>query len=265
MKIETLISTMNLSTKKECMNLLNSMNLTKNSIIINQCTKVDKLLNIYNENYKVFSFFEKGLSKSRNRAIEKSNSDICVIADDDLQYVDDFESIVNLAYSEFPDADIIAFYVENAKPINSNKKGRLHFLNTMRLCSVQLSLKLNSIKKHNIKFDENFGTGSDCFVHGEENIFLIDCLRKKLKIYYYPAKIATLKTSESTWFKGFDEKFFCATGAQFYRMTKSMYFLLILQFSIRKRNLYKTKFSIISVIKMMLDGVNKEKKIMGKC
>ena len=81
-----------------------------------------------------------------------------------------------------------------------------------------------------------FGSGNKYYM-GEENIFLYDCLKKKLNIYYMPVKIGTLKViNESRWFKGYNSNFFKVKGTVFYRMTNHLYILLILQFAIRKRN-----------------------------
>ena len=42
------------------------------------------------ENIRVINSFEIGLSKSRNLAIKNALGDICIIADDDIEYVEDF-------------------------------------------------------------------------------------------------------------------------------------------------------------------------------
>ena len=61
----------------------------------------------------VISVNEKGLSRSRNKAILNSNADICVIADDDMYYSNQYELNVSKGYKKYPDADIIAYYVDS--------------------------------------------------------------------------------------------------------------------------------------------------------
>ena len=52
---------------------------------------------------------------------------------------------------------------------------------------------------HGIYFNQCFGGGTE-YSHGEDNLFLTDCLRKGLKIYAYPEYIAKLtEERKSTW------------------------------------------------------------------
>ena len=143
MKIEVLISTMNL---KDQQDLLKKMNVD-GSVIINQ-TKNKSLTDIETGKNKLFSYEEKGLSKSRNKAIEHSNADICIIADDDLRYEDDYEKIVEEGYIKYPDADIIVFYVDNvddSKKRRVRREGKINLLTSMKVQSVQMTLKRKSI------------------------------------------------------------------------------------------------------------------------
>lgn len=259
MNIGVLISTMNLQDKKDYSNLLNNLNIKKNSVVINQCPNIKtNLKDIDNGSNQLYNFFEKGLSKSRNHAINKSQFDICVIADDDMRYVDGFEKIIFEAFNNFPNADIIAFYVSSDNPNNKKNKlkyGKINKLNSLKIQSVQLAFKKKSIVNNGILFDEKFGAGTDLYM-GEENIFIFDCIKKGLNIYSYPVEIAKLDNSESTWFEGYNKKFFVVKGACFYRMSKYFWIFLCLQFLIRKRRLYKTNYSFIEAFKLMIEGVN---------
>lgn len=256
MKIEVLISTMNL---KDQQDLLKKMNVD-GSVIINQ-TKNKSLTDIETGKNKLFSYEEKGLSKSRNKAIEHSNADICIIADDDLRYEDDYEKIVEEGYIKYPDADIIVFYVDNvddSKKRRVRREGKINLLTSMKVQSVQMTLKRKSIIKNKIKFNENFGAGTELY-SGEENIFLKDCLKKKLKIYYIPKKIATIQDNNSTWMKGYDKQYFMAKGATFYEMFKFLYPFIILQFAVRKKKKYSKDMSVLKAIKYMFKGVKQYK------
>ena len=259
MDIEVLISTMNIKSKEQHKKLIDKMNIKGSSIVINQCPNDEIMVqDISNGKNKIFSYCEKGLSRSRNAAIKKCSSSIALLADDDMSYVDNYESIIKYAYKKYNDADIIAFYVSsdnrnNVKP--KLKEGRISVLDSFKIQSVQLSFKTESIKKKNITFDEKFGAGSSLYM-GEENIFLSDCLRSKLKIYSYPKEIAHLENRESTWFKGYDEEYFKIKGSCFYRINKRWWLLLCLQFIIRKRKEYKNTISSRKALKKMLEGKN---------
>ncbi len=267
MKLQVLLSIMN---KKDIKDHLKQMNIKKNYVVINQITKENiPLIKEESPFNKIISVKEKGLSKSRNLAIRNSEANLGLIADDDMCYVDDYESIITNAYLKYPMADIIAFEVEyEDKNIKKKtlKEGRLNFMTSMKISSVQITMNLDSIKDKKITFDELFGAGST-YIMGEENIFLSDCLKKKLKIYYVPIKIGTLKLAhQSSWFKGYNKEYFYSKGAVFYRMAKKIHILLILQFAYRKKHLYKQETSFLSATKWMLSGAKQYrlKKKKGK-
>lgn len=262
MKCEVLVSTMN---KTDYYQLKKEMNLN-DCVIINQVTNNADLIRAEENDLKFLSFREKGLSKSRNKAINNSTAEICMLADDDMYYLDGYEKAVCKAYNDHLDADMIAFVVphDNRKSKKILKEGKVNFLNIMRIQSVQVSFKRKSIIEKNIRFDENFGAGTKYFC-GEETIFLNDCRRSGLNIYFVPVEIARLKdTGVSTWFKGFDKQYFYTRGAIYYRMSKKIYMILILQFAIRKYKMYKNECGFFKAIKLMLEGKREYKKDRSK-
>ncbi len=258
MKLEVLISTVNLDENKK---LIKNMNIKGYSTTINQIIKKDYEApkDVTTGKNVLYSYHEKGLSKSRNKAFLKSRADICTIADDDMYYLDDYEKTILDAYKKYPDADIIAFYVEHGNRLKKQKEGKVGFLKSMRISSVQLTFKRKSIVDRKIFMDELFGTGSK-YYYGEENIFLFDCLRQNLKIYYVPQKIAILKDSTSSWSRENTIELHKIRGATFYRMSKIWYPLLIIQFAIRKRKKYKG-LSTFTIIKSMFQGAKEYKGI----
>ena len=266
MNLDVLISTMELYTEEENNNLLKQMNINSNSITISQ-VKNNIEINEKNSTNKLFVYKEKGLSKSRNMAIKKSVADICVIADDDIIYVDNYEQIIKQAYEENNDADIIIFKIDdkNDDRKNSNiKVNKIDFINTMRVCSNQITFKRERILKNNIYFDELFGSGSKyCF--GEDTIILCDALKQKMKIVYVDKLICIKPKNKSSWFKGYNKDYFLSRGAVFYRMSCRLYIFLILQFAIRKRNKYIKNISMFQSIHYMIKGANEYKKFIRRC
>lgn len=198
-----------------------------------------------------------GLSASRNEAISYAQSeDICQIADDDMIFVDNYKEIVENAYKEFPEADVIVFYVDlenHAIARSSIPKGRMHYLNAMRTSSVQISFKKSSLERVGLNFDERFGIGAT-YGSGEENILLFDALRNGLKLYSYPVKIASLRKRESHWDRSHTPENCRKRGAIYKRMTKRWYWLLILQFAIRKRKMMLPEISLFDNIRYMFQG-----------
>lgn len=204
-----------------------------------------------------------GLSASRNDALNLAPyTAICQIADDDMVFVEDYEKLVDQAYQEFPDADMIVFYVDQERSELSKKplkKGKMNHITAMKTSSVQISFKKSSLVDRGITFDERFGIGAP-YTFGEENILLFDALRKGLKIYSYPEKIATLRDRESHWDRTPTPSLCQNRGAVFKRMSPKWYWLLIIQFAIRKRQMMRPEISILANLKYMFQGAREFQK-----
>ena len=263
MRLQTLISTMNL---KDSNRLISEMNVSGDFVIVNQ-SKGAKYRETGNKK-KVITIDEKGLSKSRNLALKKCVSEIALIADDDIEYVDGYEQTIKNGFIKYPDADVIAFYLDSEDEKNKKprlKTGRIRGIRYFKVASWQLAIKVDSLRTNNIQFDEEFGAGSK-YIMGEENILLSDIKHKGLKIYSYPVKIGNVcEKHKSTWFTRYDQKYFESRGAGYYRMSKRFYRLYIIQFALRKRRLFLKDSDFKSSIKYMLEGAAEyRKKLMVK-
>jgi len=263
-KIEVLIATMHKENKKEVLDLLGDMNINSDSVIVSQCNKTD-IERFRYKNYNVTCIYstERGLSKSRNLALQYASADIVMIADDDIRYNDDYTGIVMNAYNVHPEYDILTFKVKDDKKYFNERK-RLNGILSHKVISYEITMRLSSIK--NIFFNTIFGTGSSYFQHGEENIFLNSCIKKKKKIMYIPQKIACLMENRrpSTWFTGFDEKYMIDKGALYYELSSLLVLPNILQFVFRKYSLYKENMNCFSAMYYMLLGVLKYKRILNR-
>ncbi|MCR4656443.1 MAG: glycosyltransferase family 2 protein [Lachnospiraceae bacterium] len=273
MRLQVLLSAMNLKDES----YVDSLNITSDAVVVNQwseqspyadtlrdeCGNVTGILSIerikrnnINGDMHEVVFIEssqKGLSRSRNMAIEASNADICILCDNDVEYVPYYDRIILKAFEKYSDADLIVFYIkrkEKPEP-NYKKEKRMGYLSVLKIFSPEIAFKRDSIK--GISFNPMFGAGAR-YQMGEENIFLYDCLKKGKKIYYVPVKIAELREEESTWFKGYDREFFVSRGANYAMMTKTFYPVLILQYAVRKRKLYKDETSFVNAVKYMFEG-----------
>lgn len=195
--------------------IIRRSNIYSDCVIINQCNENSKK-RITIDNNKVCLWVntpERGLSKSRNLAIDNSSSDICLIADDDEIFVNNIDNIILKAYRKIPQADIIVFDIKNYQKNIRNKIFKFNRLQLLRVSSVQITFKKKAIKDNNIKFDVKLGAGTGNGA-GEENKFLLDAYDKGLQIYHYPINIAELReNNDSTWFKGYDEDYFYKRGA----------------------------------------------------
>ena len=253
-RVQLLVSTM----KRKDISWFDKLNSSSEAIIINQCgrkgkTEITRGLN----NILWIDSDEIGLSKSRNTALKNATGEYLVITDDDLEYVDGYEEIICNAFEKNPQADIIVFKVEGIERI-FKKYGKtakkISYLSSLHVSSVEIVVRNSSIKKTNIRFAEEFGAGAK-YRMGEENIFLFDCLKSGLKIYYEPQVIAKLHMNESTWFSGYNKKYFLDRGA----VSRKLYgditgLFMIIVFAIKNHRKCKSTMSIIRALRYMLGG-----------
>lgn len=258
-KIQVLCATMH---QKDIYCKYKEMNIKTDAIFANQSDHFSfQEMNIDNNNVKVITTKYRGVSNNRNFALLNATSDICIFADDDITYYDDYVQQVQKAYDELPDADIILFnYSKKDGYSNDIKKiHRVRFWNFMRYGAVRITAKTKSIKKNNIVFNEMFGGGCP-YCSGEDNLFLKESLYKGLKIYAYPYTLVDLQESDSSWFEGHNEKYFYDHGAFLQAGFPFLkYFLAILFYIKYKKN--KLDKNNISLSKM-INGIRGFKKGM---
>lgn len=196
---QVLISTRNLQSDQQVESLIHKMNITTKYLIVNQ--SLDYKGNIKDCN--VITRCEKGLSKSRNTAIENASNNIVLLADDDVIYEDNYKDVILNAYDKYENADIICFYVESLNKKRKIKRmptGKVGYIKAMRIVSFEISFKRDIIMDKNLKFKENLGAGTK-LGRGEELDFICSAIRAGLKVMFVNKKIAQVEQKESTWFK----------------------------------------------------------------
>lgn len=253
-KIEVLISAM----YQSGYNIFKTTNISTDALLINQCDKNAEELLIEGDNQlRIISTIERGLSKSRNKAIDNAQGDICLLCDDDELLYDSYSEKIREAYRKYPDADIICFQVFFEGKKYTGKPYRVGFVKALRISSVQISFRLRSIRQANVKFDVKYGSGTP-MGSGEENIFMYDCLKKGLKVYYVPVPIGEVSQAESKWFNGFNDSYFLKRGMIINRMMGKIGYLYCLYFAITKYNLYKESTSLKKALVLMNKGMKQQ-------
>lgn len=252
MTVELLISTMH----QQNYALLDNINLCSNAVVVNQCDKDETVVLTHRGNrVKWINTTQRGLSRSRNMAIQNATADICMLADDDMEYRADYVNTVCAAFAETK-ADMIGFQVQGIEKEfkkYASEKRRISYLSSMKMASVELAFKRTAFLEKAIQFDELIGAGTP-FLMGEENALLFQCFRKKLKIFYVPQVIADLHLGNSTWFTERNETYFMGKGASFAAMNTPFTALFIWQFAIRKRKLYQKESTVFHAVRQMFKG-----------
>lgn len=263
MNLEVLISCMN----QQDMRIAEQTGIQTDALIINQCPQAEysddassdsNTIGVQNSshvNIRMLNTNTRGLSKSRNLAIQHASGDVCLLCDDDEQLDSSYEKVILKAYEALPDADIICFRISNQPSRLKQKKQRLTKGTAMRIASWQITFRRESILKSGIRFDEDMGAGTGNG-GGEEVKFLRDCIKAGLKAYYVPKSIGTVAQTESTWFKGFDRDFFYKRGiTNRYMLGLPLAVLYAAYYTFVKRELYKDYVTPWQSFKYTLDGI----------
>jgi len=226
-------------------------------LIINQLLKNTKKKSnsiLIKENIKILNEYSKGLSKSRNIGLHNTSAEITIPTDDDVVFFPNLEDTIKTAFGHYPDADIITFQTIDATTNKLRKKYKKkpfkHNIRTLlKVSSIEIAYKTKSINKHRIKYDEKFGLGTNKPT-GEETIFLINALRKGLKIYYFPFPLCShpLETS-NTWY---NKNLILAKGALFKKIFPITYLIAIILFAITKYK--KSNFTFLKFLKLLFKG-----------
>ena len=134
----------------------------------------------------------------------------------------------------------------------NKKKKRLRIYNSLRFTSCRIAFKRKKIDNCKIVFNNLFGAGAK-YSNGEDTLFLVDCLKNKLKVYSSKKNIGIVYQKKSTWFNGYNEKYFFDKGALFTAISDKFRFFLILQFLLRHKE-FLTELKFFYSLKTMLDG-----------
>jgi glycosyltransferase involved in cell wall biosynthesis len=260
--IEVLVAAMN----QKNADLYQRLGLRTDAVIANQTDHFGyEEYHLNGNTVKVISTNERGVGKNRNMALLNASADICLLGDDDLTYQPDYAEIIQEAFAELPDADMIIFNLTDAtspdkRIITKISRVRLH--NFLRYGAPRIAFRRMSLLKANIWFSLLYGGGTK-YSSGEDNLFLREALARGLKIYTYPRKIAETQQETSSWFKGFNEKYFFDRGVlianAFPQMKHFAVFYTALHLkSISELSIRQTLRSLLRGIKAFKDGITYE-------
>lgn len=180
MRLQVLLSAMNLKDES----YVDTLNITSDAVVVNQCSKQSpyadtvrdpsglvnpslsieriKRENINGDTHEVvfIESSERGLSRSRNMAIEKAEADICILCDNDVEYVSGYERLILRAFEKHKDADVLVFYIRRKeKPVpNYQREKRMGYLSVLKIFSPEIAFRRGNIK--DIRFDTLFGAGA---------------------------------------------------------------------------------------------------------
>lgn len=244
---------------------IEEMNIHSDVVFANQCEYTSyEEIEFDGHSAKMISTQTKGVGVNRNIALMYANADICLFADDDVVYKDNMVELITSEFHNHPDADVIIFHFDT----NDDKRSQRKYPKTkkcgkfmpMPWGAIRIAARLDSIKRANVCFTTLFGGGT-IFPSGEDSIFLTD-LRKAGMIFYVSKEtIGEVSFDTSTWFTGFDEKFYYGKGAFYQAARPAFKYFWMLYMAWRTSNESDMKF--FDKLKWMSYGSKGYKKMIS--
>lgn len=217
MKFEVLVATMDQQNDA----FLDAMGMHSNAIICNQNPDRTAYRAYQKDGRSIrwYDFQERGVGLNRNNALHRATAEICLLADDDVEFFPGYEQTIVQAFERYPKADVIVFNIEGAdgkRRTVSHRAKRIRGYNCGQYGAVRIAFRRMSVVKNAISFNQLFGGGC-MFTAGEDIIFLRTCIKKGLRVVAVPDCILRLTDQRpSTWYHGHDQKFYEDFGSGYY-------------------------------------------------
>ncbi len=215
MTLQLLVAAMN----REPLALAEEMGIDSDAVIVSQGERYAyEELRWKEHDIRCFHMAERGVGLSRNHSLLRADADISLFSDEDIIYEPGYEQKVLAAFEEHPQADLLFFNVRampGRETYHNEGIGRVRWYNSGRYPTYSLAVRTRRVHQKNITFSLLFGGGAK-YSAGEDSLFIRDCLKAGLKAYKVPVTIGHERERESTWFTGYNEKFFYDRGVLYH-------------------------------------------------
>ena len=244
------------------------MNLRCDAIIANQGDR-EEIARHTTEfgSLQMISTSTRGVGLNRNIALLAADHEYVLFADDDMLYYDGLEETVVSAFEQMPQADVLVFGIDilkNGEIVEKRRTPirRLHTWNAMRYGTVRIAARRQALLAKNITFHQCFGGGC-IYSAGEDSLFLKACLDTGLKVYSHSAVIAASSKDSSTWFVGYNDKYFYDKGALVRHLFPKTAYIMAMYFAVRFKR--QTDVSVWKRIRLVYTGVRGGKALKPYC
>ena len=264
-ELEILVATMNRNSLDFLFSMFSEADLLNHHVLIINQTSPDNLLVSDYPNIRVINTYEKGLSNSRNLALQNAIGKIVLIADDDVKYLPGFQQQIINSYTQNPDVNAICFQTVTAenKLFRSYKSQKTAMKNKdfLWVLSIEITCKLAAIKENAILFNEHFGLGAR-FQDSESLYFLRRLHHNNLKVLFVPQNIV-LHESRSSSDDITSDRWLYAKTAGFYKCYQLLAYLLAFKmvfFLLRKNKI--TFYGIQHKLQVAFSGIKDYKALL---
>ena len=231
MKLQVLAVTMH----QADLAIAEKMNIRCDAVVANQADREETITqDTPYGRWQLITTATRGVGRNRNIALQAAEGDILLLSDDDVVYRPDMPEQVVKAFAETPDADVMVFGMEMVKngevfEIRTEPYHRLHVWNAMKYGTYRLAIRREALERTGITFHESFGGGCP-FSAGEDSLFIKSCFDNRLRVYAHPYVLGTCCKDQSSWFVGYNEKYFYDKGVLVRHLFPRTAYLMALYF-----------------------------------
>ena len=240
------------------------MGLESDAVIVNQTDHDARETVLWRgRQLKLLSRKERGVGRSRNLALDEAWGDLVLFADEDIVYDSGYAARIVQAFRRRPHTDILLFNLrvnEERRTYWNEKEKAVHRFNCGRYPTFCAAARLSSLRRAGVRFSLLFGGGAP-YSNGEDSLFFTDCLRKGLKIRALPVTIGREEPRESTWFHGYDKKFFYDRGVLYAFLYGRMAELWALRFVVTKKKIMCGEIPPARAFALMKKGIAKGRRL----
>ena len=253
-KLQVLVAAMG----QKDLSLAEKMNIRCAAIIANQA---DREETVREGSVTMITTATRGVGRNRNIALAAAAGEYLLFADDDVVYNDDMPRQVIAAFEENPRADMLVFSMDIVKNgVVTEKRHlqnrRLHVWNSLRYGTYTLAVRREAIVRSGVTFHESFGGGCP-FSAGEDTLFIKHCFDAGLRVYAHPYVLGTCCKDTSSWFVGYNEKYFYDKGVLVRQLFPRTAYLMAPYFAIRFKR--ETKVGVWQRLRLVYAGVRNGK------
>ena len=258
-EFQVLVSSLN----ADPVELASKMNITGDAVIVNQCDEegLGSFPTEWGEVQYVLSK-ERGVGLSRNLALVNATADFVLFADDDIRYYPNYEAKVLHEFDKIPFADVLIFNIdvcEERRTYYNYDYERVTWKKSGRYPTYAIAARMESLDAAGIEFSPYFGGGAK-YGCGEDSLFLMDCLRADMNIFCVPVTLGREEERPSTWFRGYNEKYFEDKGVLYRCLYGRLAGAVALRFILKHRKTQCNEVPAGRAYKLMKKGIRKAKK-----
>ncbi len=244
---------------KDARELASQMHIASDAVIVSQKEETDSTeeFELNGNRIKVIRQNNKGVGLSRNTCLENSTADVILFGDEDIVYDDGYMEKVIAEFNAHPEADILLFNVrvcEERRTYWNDSYHKVGRYNCGRYPAYSIAARSSALKMSGVKYSLLFGGGAK-YSNGEDSLFLMDCIKKGLRVFADTAVLGEEVPRPSTWFFGYTDKYFYDRGVLYYFLYGSLAKLCGLRWLLKTKSEYSGKYPFKQAKKMLFQGI----------